>query len=322
MSLLEESKVYKPFQYPSLMAAAVEHEKVHWIEEEITNIQEDLRDFKKIDAKSREVIEQTLKLFTQSDVSVGQWYIERLLPIIKNNEARCWLLSAAAREGIHQRAYALLNESLAFDDSIYTKFTEYDAMKKKFEFMSTSLAGKNKEEQLAYDLAQLVFMEGVMLFGAFATLINFQRAEAGGTMKGMCKVVEWSCRDESMHVEHNARLFRIVCEEHPIVNNMFKSHIYRMAEAVVQLEMNYLDTVYDGDDLPMLRLEDVKAFVRYLADRRLIQLGLKGIFKQKSHPLGWLDEMLTAGSHTNFFELPVSEYAVGSLEGQWPTEYV
>lgn len=196
MSLLEPSKVYKPFAYPELNAATIEHEKIHWVEDEITNIQEDLRDFKALPADAKEVIEQTLKLFTQSDVQVGQWYIEKLLPVIKNNEARCWLLSAGAREGIHQRAYALLNDSLAFDDSIYTKFTEYAAMRDKFEFMCSEERGKNVAEQLAYDLAQLVFMEGVMLFGAFTTLINFQRVEAGGVMKGMCKVVEWSIRDK------------------------------------------------------------------------------------------------------------------------------
>lgn len=126
---------------------------------------------------------------------------------------------------------------------------------------------------------------------------------------------------ESKHVETNAKLFRIVCQDHPIVNNSFKSHIYRMAERVVELEMNYLDTVYNGKDLPALKLEDVKTYIRYLADRRLLQLGLKPIFKQKNHSLQWLDEMLAVGSHANFFELPVSEYAVGALTGQWPEVY-
>ena len=51
---------------------------------------------------------------------------------------------------------------------------------------------------LALALAKSVFNEGVALFASFVMLLNFQRF---GKMKGMGKVVEWSIRDESMHVE-------------------------------------------------------------------------------------------------------------------------
>ena len=62
---------------------------------------------------------------------------------------------------------------------------------------------------------------------------------------------------------------------------------------------------------------DVKQYIRYIADRRLIGLGMKGIFKVKRNPLPWVEEMINAPTHTNFFENRATDYAKGSLSGNW-----
>ena len=80
---------------------------------------------------------------------------------------------------------------------------------------------------LALSLAQSVFNEGLAVFKSFVMLLNFQRF---GKMKGMGTIVEWSIRDETLHVQGNAKLFRTFCEEHPrIINDELKSKIYVMA---------------------------------------------------------------------------------------------
>jgi ribonucleoside-diphosphate reductase beta chain len=66
-----------------------------------------------------------------------------------------------------------------------------------------------------------------------------------------------------------------------------------------------------------LTKEDVKQYIRYIADRRLIGLGLKGIFKVKKNPLPWVEEMINSPIHTNFFENRSTDYAKGSLSGSW-----
>ena len=111
--------------------------------------------------------------------------------------------SFAAREGIHQRAYALLNETLGLPDSEYHAFLEYSEMADKIEYMRK--ADTNTLRGLGLSLAKSVFNEGVALFASFVMLLNFQRF---GKMKGMGKVVEWSIRDESIHVEGNSKLFK------------------------------------------------------------------------------------------------------------------
>ena len=66
-----------------------------------------------------------------------------------------------------------------------------------------------------------------------------------------------------------------------------------------------------------LKPEDVKTYIRYIADRRLISLGMKGIFKVKRNPLLWVEEMINAPTHTNFFENRATDYARGALQGKW-----
>ena len=195
--LLNFSETYKPFHYPWAVEITTRHEKVHWIEDEL-DLSEDVTDWKggKVTDVEKEYITNILRLFTQSDVAVGQNYYDQFIPKFKNNEVRNMLGSFASREGIHQRAYALLNETLGLPDSEYHAFLEYSEMADKIEFMMDS--NVNTQRGLGLALAKSVFNEGVALFASFVMLLNFQRA---GKMKGMGKVVEWSIRDESIHVE-------------------------------------------------------------------------------------------------------------------------
>jgi ribonucleotide reductase beta subunit family protein with ferritin-like domain len=302
--------------YPWAVELAKKHEEIHWVEDE-AELSEDVQDWRtKLSADEKEFITQVLRLFTQSDVQVGENYHEFLIPKFKNNEVRNMLSSFAARETVHQRAYALLNDTLGLPDDEYHKFLEYKAMADKIDFMSE---GKiQTQTDLALTLAQSVFNEGMSLFSSFVMLLNFQRF---GKMKGMGTIVEWSIRDETIHVQGNAKLFRTLCDEHPrIVNDELKSKIYEMAKRAVELEDKFVQLAFNGSDVQGLTRDEVKLYIRHIADRRLLQLGLKPKFKVKDNPLPWLDWVLNGASHDNFFEKRVTEYSVTGMEGDWGWE--
>jgi ribonucleoside-diphosphate reductase beta chain len=312
------SQTYKPFYYSWAVDLTVRHEKAHWIEDEI-DLSEDLTDWKtnKVTPIEKNYITNILRLFTQSDVAVGQNYYDQFIPKFKNNEIRNMLGSFANREGVHQRAYALLNDTLGLPDSEYHAFLEYKEMTDKIEFMQKS--DNTTQRGLALGLAKSVFNEGVALFASFVMLLNFQRV---GKMKGMGKVVEWSIRDESMHVEGNSRLFKAFVAEHPkLVDNDFKKEIYVMAKDVVRLEDKFIQLAYKMGEIEGLTMEEVKTYIRYITDRRLLQLGLKTTFKVKNNPLPWLEWILNGADHTNFFENRVTEYEVAGLTGSWDSAY-
>ncbi|MEY8702360.1 ribonucleotide-diphosphate reductase subunit beta, partial [Francisella philomiragia] len=143
-----------------------------------------------------------------------------------------------------------------------------------------------------------------------------------GKMKGMGKVVEWSIRDESMHVEGNAALFRMYCQENPyIVDNQFKKEIYLMATKAVELEDKFIDLAYEIGTIEGLKANEVKEYIRHITDRRLNQLGLNEIYNIDKNPLTWLEWILNGADHTNFFENRVTEYEVAGLTGNWDEAY-
>jgi ribonucleoside-diphosphate reductase beta chain len=168
---------------------------------------------------------------------------------------------------------------------------------------------------LAKSMAQTCINEGMCLFSAFVMLLNYQRF---GKMKGMCEVVEWSIRDETTHVEGMTKLFREFCLEHPkVVNDNFKKDIYSMMRTAVELEDKVIDLAYEMGDIEGLTAAEVKLYIRYIADRRLIQLGLKPNFKVKNNPLPWLDWIISGDSFKNFFEGTVTDYSAEGMTGEW-----
>ena len=315
--LVEYSKTYKPFLYPWAMQYAEDHEKIHWGSWE-AKLQEDVNQWKNGDISDieKDHITQILRIFTQSDVAVGGNYCDIFINKFKNNEIRNMLLSFANREGTHQRAYALLNDTLGFSEKEYSAFLEFKEMRDKIDFMTNPPDFlKNEDQQLAFELARSVCNEGMSLFSAFVMLLNYQRF---GKMKGMCEIVEWSIRDESLHVEAMTKLFHEYCKENPhVVTDDLKAYIYTNYTMAVSLETALVDLVFNSNDLQGLTSLEVKTYMNYLADRRLLQLGLKPIFKQKTNPLPWLDWIISGDSFKNFFEGTVTDYSASGMTGHF-----
>jgi|TARA_R110001606_G_scaffold388303_2_gene553513 ribonucleoside-diphosphate reductase beta chain len=299
------------------MEFAVEHEDVHWTENEL-ELAEDVKDWKQnLTPIEKNLTSHILRLFTQSDVQVGQNYADYFIPIFRNNEIRNALLSIAAREGTHQRAYAAINETLNLPDSEFHAFLEYVEMADKARFMGANDTTDKKGIALA--LAKTVYSEGVSLFGAFAMLLNFQRY---GRMKGMSESVRWSIVDESMHVDFMAKLFHAYCEENPeVVTPELKRLIRDMAFEVFELESKYFDLAFELGPVRGLDKETMKRYTKFLLNRRLQQLGLETIFEIEENPLEWFVEIMGSEVHANFFESRVTDYQVSGMDGTWSNAY-
>jgi ribonucleoside-diphosphate reductase beta chain len=226
------------------------------------------------------------------------------------------LMGFAAREALHVAAYSHLIETLGMPDETYNQFLEYQAMKDKHEyFMNLSLKKQNVESVAVNIAAFSAFTEGMQLFSSFIMLLNFPRH---GLMKGMGQIITWSIVDETIHTESMIKLFRTYVEENKeIWNDELKGKIYTIAEKMVSLEDKFIDLAFEQGAMENLTSDDVKKYIRYIADRRLISLGLKGVFKVKRNPLPWVEEMINAPTHTNFFENKSTDYAKGALSGTW-----
>jgi ribonucleoside-diphosphate reductase beta chain len=181
--------------------------------------------------------------------------------------------------------------------------------------MDLSAQNTTKENTATHIAVFSAFTEGMQLFSSFIMLLNFPRT---GKMKGMGQIVTWSIVDETLHAENMIKVFRTYIEENKeIWNDDLKGRIYSIAERMVELEDKFIDLSFSMGAMEGLSSEEVKKYIRYIADRRLISLGLKGIFKVKRNPLPWVEEMINAPIHGNFFENRVTDYAKGALSGSW-----
>ena len=276
---------------------------------------EDVKDWKKKLTKEEQTfLTNIFRFFTQGDIDVAGGYVNNYLPYFPQPEVRMMLCGFAAREALHVAAYSHLIETLGMPETTYNEFMQYEEMRSKHEFFS-QIAGQDPSTIAQQIAAFSAFTEGMQLFSSFIMLLNFPRH---GKMKGMGQIITWSIVDETMHAESMIKLFRTFIEENrDIWNNELKSEIYNIAEKMVELEDRFIDLAFSIGPMEGLNGDDVKRYIRYIADRRLISLGLKGIFKVKKNPLPWVEEMVNAPIHTNFFENRATDYAKGALTGSW-----
>lgn len=314
LKLTDERSSFKPFNYPWAYDAWLQHEQSHWLHTEVPML-EDVKDWKnKLDDKEKHFLTNIFRFFTQGDVDVAGGYVKNYLPYFPQPEVRMMLTGFAAREALHVAAYSHLIETLGMPESTYNEFLEYEEMKDKHDYFQ-SIAGQDATTIAQQIAAFSAFTEGMQLFSSFIMLLNFARH---GKMKGMGQIVTWSIVDETMHAEGMIKLFRTFIEENrDIWNDQLKGEIYSIAEKMVVLEDNFIDLSFNLGNMEGLTPEDVKKYIRYIADRRLISLGLKGIFKVKKNPLPWVEEMINAPTHTNFFENRSTDYSKGATTGTW-----
>jgi len=315
-NLMDERQSFKPFFYPWAYEAWLKHEQIHWLHTEVPML-EDVKDWKnRLKPSEKQFLTHIFRFFTQGDIDVAGGYVKNYLPYFPQPEVRMMLLGFAAREALHVAAYSHLIETLGLPETMYNQFLEYDAMRQKHDYVLDISSQNSSKENTAKHIAVFsAFTEGMQLFSSFIMLLNFPR---NGTMKGMGQIVTWSIVDETMHTESMIKLFRTYIEENKeIWNDELKGQLYTIASRMVELEDKFIDLAFEMGEMINLTKEDVKQYIRYIADRRLISLGLKGIFKVKKNPLPWVEEMVNSPVHGNFFENRVTDYAKGALSGNW-----
>ncbi len=314
MSLLEDRIVYKPFQYPWAYDAWLTQQRVHWLPEEVP-MAEDIKDWNmKITEQEKHLLMQIFRFFTQADVEVNNCYMRHYTRVFKPTEVQMMLAAFSNMETIHVAAYSHLLDTLGIPETEYEAFLQYDEMKDKYDYMQKW--GVDTKEDIAKTLAVFgAFTEGLQLFASFAILMNFPRHNK---MKGMGQIVTWSVRDESLHTESIIKLFHTFVQENPEVwTEQLQEDLLTACRTIVKHEDAFIDLAFELGDIEGMTAQDIKDYIRYIADRRLTQLGLAPVYFIGNNPLPWMDEILNGIEHTNFFENRATEYSKASTEGTW-----
>ncbi len=315
MSLLSAEPFYKPFHYPWAYDAWLIQQRLHWLPQEVS-MSDDVKNWKDdLTEQERHLLTQILRFFTQADVEVNNCYMKNYARIFQPIEVQMMLSAFSNMETIHIAAYSHLLDTLGMPEVEYRAFMEYEEMKAKYDYMQTF--NISSKVDIAKTLAVFgAFTEGLQLFASFAMLLNFQRF---GKMKGMGQIVTWSVRDETLHTESIIKLFLTFVSENPeIWTDELQSFLYEACDVIVQHEDAFINLAFEfGGAIEGMSPEDIKQYIRYIANRRLKQLNLKELYATKKNPLPWMDEVLNSPEHTNFFENRATEYSRAATQGTW-----
>lgn len=324
MSIFEESKSYRPFQYTWAVEAAQKHSiEMYWDIHQV-NLQDDTQQYFSKNGlatqtisheQNKSILDRTLCLFTEMDRTVGAGYT-KLMGSVKNNEIRNMFLTFAAREVVHQRAYALCAETFGFSDQDWIAFADYVEMVDKLDVMSTDMTPEGASEELkaCVLLSQILLGEGIGLFAAFATLLNYSRQ---GLLIGFNDVNEWSLKDEQEHVTNNIRALK---EARKTLTELENAALDRCIKAFIEsyklAEHKFIDLVFEMGGSEGLTADEMKAYISYLCEFREYQLELRSMKDVGKNPLEWMEWVLSGSKHGNFFEKKITDYSHGGLPGK------
>tara|TARA_R110000751_G_scaffold160820_1_gene266463 strand:+ start:208 stop:1194 length:987 start_codon:yes stop_codon:yes gene_type:complete len=320
-NLKEERIVYKPFEYQKAADYWLKQHQAHWIHTEVP-MMSDINDWKQnLNKTEKNIIGSILKGFAQTETVVNDYWTGLVTNWFRKPEIIAMATTFGAMETIHAEAYSLLNEELGLDD--FSEFLEDEATMAKIENLMDvrdSFNGEVDWHERAKSLAIFsAFTEGVNLFSSFAILLSFKMRNK---LKGVGQIVEWSIRDESMHSEAGCWLFKTLLEENPDLKTPeLEAGVNEAALLSLQLELNFIDKVYELGDLEGCSKYDLQNFIKNRVNTKLTDLGYNPIISDidmtSVKNMKWFDSLSAGKQHTDFFANRVTNYSKGHIE--WDT---
>jgi ribonucleoside-diphosphate reductase beta chain len=277
--------------YPWAVEYCRQQHRIHWTPEE-AQLGDDVRDWgSRLTDGERGLLTQIFRFFTQSDVQVNDNYLERYAQVFRPTEIKMMLSAFASMETIHILAYSLLLDTVGMPDEEFSAFRQYEAMAAKADYMETF--GVDSVDDILRTTAMFGgATEGLSLFASFAMLMHFPRRRL---MKGMGQIVTWSVRDESLHCDGIIRLHHTLAMETGGRSKSVEDDIMDVFATQVRLEDAFVDLAFGaaGGEVEGLSAEDMKLYIRRIADWRLHQLRLPPLFGVTDDPVSaWLQPLL------------------------------
>ena len=310
MGLFDERIAYKPFEYPEYYTEGwLPQAQAFWLHTEIP-MSGDVKDWnERLTPAEKNLVGNILLGFAQTECAVSDYWTQKVVGWFPKHEIQQMAMIFGSQETIHAVAYSYLNETLGLEN--FEAFLHEPATADRFENL-VSYEGKDKIG-IAKSLAVFsAFAEGVSLYSAFAVLYSFQLRNL---LKGIGQQMKWSVRDESLHSKMGCQLFRHMCQEIPNLKKDCKDHVLEAADIMVDLELKYIDKMFEQGDIENLKKEDLKNFIKKRANEKLVELGYGdeanhfGFDTTSASALDWFYHLTGGVTHTDFFAIRPTDYS-------------
>ncbi len=311
-----------PFKYDWAWQKYLDGCANHWMPQEI-NMNADVALWKREDgltADERLIVKRNLGFFATADSLVANNLVLAIYRLITNPECRQYILRQAFEEAIHTHAYQYCIESLAMDESeIFNMYHEVPSVAKKASWGlkytheitdPTFTTGTPESDRLLLKnlIAFYCCLEGIFFYCGFTQILSMGRRNK---MTGTSEQFQYILRDESMHLNFGIDMINQIKLENPhLWDESMKEQATQMILEATQLEIEYArDTMPRGVlGMNAAMMED---YLKFIANRRLNQLGLKEHYTGAQNPFPWMSEIMDLRKEKNFFETRVIEYQTG-----------
>lgn len=310
MGLFDKRIAYKPFEYPEYYTEGwLKQAQAFWLHTEIS-MQSDIKDWnEKLNEKEKNLVGNILLGFAQTECAVSDYWTQKVVGWFPKHEIQQMAMMFGSQETIHAVAYSYLNETLKLED--YEAFLHEPATAERFDNL-VSYNGNNTVG-IAKSLAVFsAFAEGVSLYSAFAVLYSFQLRNL---LKGIGQQMKWSVRDESLHSKMGCQLFRHMCEEDNQLLNLCREDVIKAAKTMVDLEVKYIDKMFEMGDIEGISANDLKHFIKKRTNEKLVELGYVDLGNYFAYDtkaasnLDWFYHLTGGVTHTDFFAIRSTDYS-------------
>ncbi len=294
----------------------------HWMPQEI-NMSRDIATWKDPNGLSddeRRIVMRNLGFFTTADSLAANNIVLGTYRHITAPECRQFMLRQAFEEAIHTHAYQYIVESLGLDEGeIFNAYNEIKSIRDKDEFLIPFIDAvmdphfhtgtpENDRTLLKSLIVFACLMEGLFFYVGFTQILALGRQNK---MTGAAEQYQYILRDESMHCNFGIDLINQIKLENPqLWTASFKAEIAALFHRAVELEYRYAEDTMPRGVLG-LNASMFKGYLRYIANRRAMQIGLEELFPNEENPFPWMSEMIDLKKERNFFETRVIEYQSG-----------
>ncbi|MBU2721763.1 ribonucleotide-diphosphate reductase subunit beta, partial [Acidithiobacillus ferridurans] len=231
-----------------------------------------------------------------------------------------YMLRQAFEEAIHTHAYQYIVESIGLDEGeIFNMYHEVPSVRNKDQFLMPFIdiladphfktgTLENDQKLLRSLIVFAAIMEGTFFYVGFSQILAMGRQNK---MVGAAEQYQYILRDESMHCNFGIDMANQIKVENPqLWTEAFQQEIIDLIRRGVELECAYADDTMPrgvlGLNAPVFR-----EYVKYIGNRRLVQLGLPQQYPGVQNPFPWMSEMMDLKKEKNFFETRVTEYQTG-----------
>lgn len=311
-----------PFKYDWAWQKYLDGCANHWMPQEI-NMNADIALWKSgngLTPDERLVVKRNLGFFSTADSLVANNLVLALYRLITNPECRQYILRQAFEEAIHTHAYQYCIESLGMDEGeIFNMYHEIPSVAKKASWglkytkelndpNFTTGTPETDKALLKNLIAFYCCLEGIFFYCGFTQILSMGRRNK---MTGTSEQFQYILRDESMHLNFGIDMINQIKIENPhLWDDAMKREATQMILQATQLEIEYArDTMPRG----VLGMNAVmmEEYLQFIANRRLVQIGLPEQFKGVKNPFPWMSEIMDLRKEKNFFETRVIEYQTG-----------